>query len=598
MISTVAGNGIGGDSGDGGAATAAQLWDPRGVAVDAAGKLYIADSGRHRIRKVTPDGIITTVAGNGIEGYSGDGGAATAASLRWPYGVAVDATGNLYIADADNHRIRKVTQDGIITTVAGNGIGGYSGDGGAATAASLYYPRDVAVDAAGNLYIADSDNHRIRKVTSAGIITTVAGKGTGGYSGDGGAATSASLLWPHGVAVDATGNLYIADKNNNRIRKVTPSGIISTVAGNGAYGYSGDGGPATAASLQWPHGVAVDAAGNLYIADTSNHRIRKVRLSCLPEPSAVFRDAQSGISALRASTGAVWLLGGVFTGEPGVGVDGGGRLVVAARDTYNSLWAGVMDARTGQWSGWSFAGGLIQGRPGVGVVSGTGGSTAWIAVRDSWDSYWLTSYDVGTGQMGPWQYLAGIFTTDPEVAACRDGTVYVVGRDQWGSLWSRRYVPGWGLEEWVWGMGVTAGKPSAVCGRNGVVHIAVRDNWNSLWMARVSGSVWQGWQYGGGVMAGDPEAVAASNGQVYVALRDAWGGVWYRSYYEDSQSWGSWVFTGGLLTDQTGAAAQGALHLMGRDGGNQLWRYDAGVNQWTLLGQAGVAVSPLRGAPR
>ena len=275
-ITTVAGNGVGGYSGDGGPATAASLDRPPGVALDAAGNLYIADYWNNRIRKVAPGGTITTVAGNGVGGYSGDGGPATAASLAYPAGVVVDAAGNLYIADHDNARIRKVTPGGTITTVAGNGVHGYSGDGGPATAASLSYPKGVAVDAAGNLYIADMYNYRIRKVTPAGVITTAAGNGVQGYSGDGGPATAASLNYQTGVAVDAAGNLYSAGWTDYRIRKVTPGGTISTVAGNGVQGYSGDGGPATAASLNWPYGVNVDAAGNLYIADEANHRIRKV----------------------------------------------------------------------------------------------------------------------------------------------------------------------------------------------------------------------------------------------------------------------------------------------------------------------------------
>ena len=222
--------------GDGGAATAAALMNPGGVAVDAAGTLYIADTDNNRIRKVTTAGVITTVAGNGLAGAGGDGGQAVFASLHSPHGVAVDAAGNLYIADTDNNRIRKVTPAGIITTVAGTGISGHSGDGGPATAARLNYPVGVAVDAAGNLYIADTGNSRIRKVTPAGVITTLAGTGIGGYSGDGGPATAAQLKYPFGVAVDAAGNLYIADSGNNSIRKVTPAGIITTVAGNGTAG--------------------------------------------------------------------------------------------------------------------------------------------------------------------------------------------------------------------------------------------------------------------------------------------------------------------------------------------------------------------------
>ena len=276
IITTVAGNGTSGYAGNGGAATKAELYYPAGVAVDATGNLFIADFANQRIRKVGTNGIITTVAGNGSESFSGDGGAATNAGLIYPAGVAVDAAGNLFIADRNNNRIRKVGTNGIITTAAGNGIGGYSGDGGAATNAELNFPPGVAVDATGNLFIADEGNYRIRKVGSDGLITTIAGNGTYGYSGDGSMATNAELSYPYGVAVDAIGNLFIADFYNNRIRKVGSDGLITTIAGNGTYGYSGDGSTATNAELRYPCDVAVDTAGNLFIADNYNNRIRKV----------------------------------------------------------------------------------------------------------------------------------------------------------------------------------------------------------------------------------------------------------------------------------------------------------------------------------
>jgi len=256
VLTIVAGNGLQGYSGDGGPATSASLCQPAAVAVDSAGNLYIADTENNRIRKVS-GGTITTVAGNGAYGFSGDGGPATSASLNYPPGVVVDSVGNLYIADSGNNRIRKVS-GGTITTVAGDGVDRFSGDGGPATSASLSKPYGVASDSAGNLYIADSGNNRIRKV-SDGMITTVAF----------GPATSASLYAPYGVAVDPVGNLYIADSGNNRIRKVS-GGTITTVAGNGAYSFSGDGGPATNASLSHPQEVALDSAGNLYIADLGN----------------------------------------------------------------------------------------------------------------------------------------------------------------------------------------------------------------------------------------------------------------------------------------------------------------------------------------
>jgi sugar lactone lactonase YvrE len=275
-INTVAGTGTAGYSGDGGPATSAQLCTPAGVAVDSSGNLYIGDTGNHRVRKVAVGGTISTVAGTGTASYSGDGSPAASAQLNYPTGVAVDSSGNLYIADEFNHRIRKVTPGGTISTVAGTGTAGYSGDGSPATSAQLNYPYGVAVDSNGNLYIADDGNHRIREVASGGTISTVAGTGTAGYSGDGGQATSAKLYSPTGVAVDSSGNLYIADHQNNRVRKVATDGTISTVAGTGTAGYSGDGGSATSAQLDYPTGVAVDSSGNLYVGDFYNNRVRKV----------------------------------------------------------------------------------------------------------------------------------------------------------------------------------------------------------------------------------------------------------------------------------------------------------------------------------
>ena len=257
-----------------------QLTGATGIVVDEAGNLFIANRGGQNIMRVDGDtGIITTVAGTGENGFGGDGGAATTALLSYPEGVAVDSAANLFIADTDNGRIRRVdSETGIITTVAGTGENGFGGDGGPATSASLDGPTGVAFDAEDNLFIADTRSDRIRRVDSeTGIITTVAGTGENGFGGDGGPATSAILDDPNGVAVDAMSNLFIADTNNDRIRMVaTDTGIITTVAGTGEEGFGGDGGLATSALLDEPHGLAVDAAGNLFIADTDNERIRAV----------------------------------------------------------------------------------------------------------------------------------------------------------------------------------------------------------------------------------------------------------------------------------------------------------------------------------
>jgi sugar lactone lactonase YvrE len=321
-IGTFAGNGTVGYAGDGGPPASAEVSQPLAAAVDSAGNLYFADKNNQRVRKIS-HGTITTVAGNGAQGYAGDGGPAIAAQLSWPSGVALDAAGNLYIADAGNNVVRKVS-NGTITTVAGNASYGYTGDGGPATGAQLNYPSGVAVDGAGNLYIADSDNNAVRKVSN-GIITTAAGTGTEGYIGDGGVATSAELAYPEGVAVDSLGNVYIADSLNYAVRWIT-NGVINTLAGNGTQGYGGDGGPGAAAQLNIPVGVAVDPAGNLYIADTGNNRVRELS-------SAVISTlAGNGTQGFSGDGGAA--KSAELAQPSGVAVDSSGNVYIV--DTANS----------------------------------------------------------------------------------------------------------------------------------------------------------------------------------------------------------------------------------------------------------------------
>ncbi len=315
-IETVAGSS---NIGDGGPATSAQITNIQGIALDSAGNLYLTDTDNARVRKVAANGTITTLAGTGVAGFSGDGGPATSAQLNLPYGLAVDSTGAVYVADLGNNRVRKITPGGTISTVAGNGAMLSAGDGGAATAASLMSPRNLAIDASGNLYISEFDGHRVREVAPTGTITTIAGTGVAGYSGDNGSPTQAQLAYPAGLAFDSGGSLYIADSGNNRVRRIM-AGLIATVVGAGSTtlmtpvavavgsnatvyvadfnpevhmltasggwsvfagtaspGFSGDGGPATLAQLTQPRDLALDKSGDVFIADGVH--VRKVNSS-------------------------------------------------------------------------------------------------------------------------------------------------------------------------------------------------------------------------------------------------------------------------------------------------------------------------------
>ncbi|CAA9357513.1 MAG: Serine/threonine protein kinase [uncultured Gemmatimonadetes bacterium] len=289
IITTVAGGGAGGD---GGPALGARLSYPHGIGFTKDGGYLIAEEGGQRIRRVAPDGTISTLAGTGVGGYSGDGGPATAARINTPRYVLQGADGSIYFTEKSSHVVRRIMPDGTITTAAGTGVAGFSGDGGPAAQARLYQPDGLALGADGSVYVSDQGNHRVRRIAPSGLITTVAGTGSLGFSGDNGRATLARLNRPQGLDVAADGTLYIADSNNHRVRTVAPDGIISTVAGNGTAGYTSEGGAATDTRLNRPRGVMRGADGALYVADFGNVRIRRIA----PDFPG-FRDAESVVPA-------------------------------------------------------------------------------------------------------------------------------------------------------------------------------------------------------------------------------------------------------------------------------------------------------------
>ena len=276
-ISLVAGNHHGGYSGDGGAAINASLNAPSDIAIDNSGNIYIADGWNNRIRKINPLGIIFTIGGTGLRGSRGDNGAASRATFNFPIALALDHLGNLLVVERAGNRVRKISPGGIVTTLAGTGEAGFSGDGGQAQKAQINDPTDIAVDSKDNIYIADLGNNRIRKISSTGVISTFAGTGFAGYSDDGAMATECRMYRPYGVFIDGHDNVYYSDNENALIRKIDTKGIVTTLSGTpGKGGYSGDGGPALKGKIFNPGGIALDNSGNLFIADFGNNAVRKI----------------------------------------------------------------------------------------------------------------------------------------------------------------------------------------------------------------------------------------------------------------------------------------------------------------------------------
>ncbi|MGZ3863279.1 MAG: NHL domain-containing protein [Bacteroidia bacterium] len=329
IIRTFAGTGVGSYTGDGGLAINATFSEPQGVMLDDTGNVYIVDEDDNVIRKISSLGMINTIIGSGLAGFSGDGGPAKFAKLTSPGGCAIDRKGNIYIADSYNHAIRKVNRSGIISTVAGHGtVGGYGGDGANGTSAYLNFPEMVAVDRIGNVYITDASNDRIRKLDTNGIITTIAGNGTPAYSGDGGLAINATLNYPMGIVVDTTsGVIYFSDANNNVVRKIDTNGIITTIAGNGLAGYSGNGGPATTAKLNNPQGITIDTAGTIYVSDGGNNVVRKI------DTAGIIVTYAGTCVAGYSGDGGPAIFGKIFN-PPGITVDVTGNLYIA--EYYNA----------------------------------------------------------------------------------------------------------------------------------------------------------------------------------------------------------------------------------------------------------------------
>jgi hypothetical protein len=313
-------------------------------------------------------------------------------------------------------------------------------------------------------------------------------------------------------------------------------------------------------------------------------------------PDAVFRNTYGAIELSMYASSTLSNSGGVFASDPSAAQDSSGNTFVAARDTYNSIWANVYNPNISTWSGWQFGAGIIQGVPAIAVDTS---GTAWIASRDTWNSYWLVSYTPDSG-FGSWIPLEGIFSTDPVVTACGDGSIYLIGKDNWSSLWSAHYIPGnGGFQGWVLGGGIITGKPAATCGSDNNVYVVGEDSWNSNWMVQVSGNEWSTWYFGGAITSVTPRIAALGNGSEAVVILDMTGVVYSTTYTEGTANgWQPWAEVGGILADVAPAGLGEELYLVGKSPTGDLWWWQQTGNQWTWIGNNGVAAGALAAAPR
>lgn len=449
IITTIAGNGIAAYAGDGGPATMASF-NLAGIVFDATGNLYIGDGVNNRLRIIDTSGIVHTFAGTGTAGFFGDGGPATAALLNNAVAVIIDHVGNIYFSDFNNHRIRKVAPSGIITTIAGNGIAGNTGDGGPATDAELNLASCVATDASGNIYVS-TDERRVRKIDPSGLITDFAGTATFGYWGDGGPATDAGLKFPGGFAADALGNIYIADMQNNRIRKVDPMGIITTFAGTGTTGFSPDGTPASAAQFNYPDALYIDGLGNIYFTDINNYRVRKITPDGILHTvvgNGIMGSIGTGGPATAAEIGGACALafdcaGNLYLTDPGNNrvskitydlppafTGGHSQSLTVCKDTLlapiNALLA-VVDTHAGKTETWQ-----VVSAPAHGTVVGsyTATSTGSIITPTG------LSYTPASGYTGPDSFSIQVKDCSPAYTSSVYVTTIHVTVNNCGALWA------------------------------------------------------------------------------------------------------------------------------------------------------------------
>jgi hypothetical protein len=633
IISTVAGGGS--SNADGITATSASL-TPIAVAVDTSDNIFIMSG---RVRRVDSSGLITTVAGSNTAGFSGDGGPASSAQLNQPRGLAVDGSGNLYIADSNNYRIRLVdaaTQ--TINTNAGNGTVSFGGDGGPSSSARLDGPADVAIDSAGNRYIADVGNGRVRKVDAAtGIISTVAGNGDFGFSGDGGLATNARLSIWFRVAVDSSGTLYIADAANERVRRVDSStNLIDTIAGNGTANFSGDGGPATQASLSFPRAVVIDRSGNIYISDSGNNRIRRidgftktintvagngnpsdvfnapntgpaltsaitpVDLAISPADFVYFLDASQQLFVFYPSCETIERLASVFTSQQ---YGPGGLAVDPAENSFISTGHGhifkvdpsgsITDIAGDTWRPEGLDvdqfGNLFIADPGHSRIK----EIASVA-ETAQPVLGACSNKVSTPSTVPppplstragWESLNGPITSGPDAASWAPGRLDVFARGTDNSLVHKWYGGGWAGFESLGGA-LTA-DPGAVSWGPNRIDVFVRGIDGGLYHRWWDGSAWGGYEPLGGVIADGtgPDVTSWGPGRLDVFVKGTDNQLWHKWY---SGGWSGWEPLGGVLASDPTAVAwsSGRLDVFAKGTDNQLWHkwYAGGWSGWEPLG--------------